>query len=97
MISGTSDSKNAYTSSTNENHMDDLKVWNGEDRPSFAGSHPGTKADAASAGIRDNLQVIKDSMVAAETAMIQHGWEAAKATGCEFCLRQYRVISGFAV
>lgn len=72
-------SKNANTSSTNENHMDDPKVANGEERSGLAAELP--DADAASAGVRHNLQVVKDSMVAAETAMIQHGREAATASG----------------
>jgi ElaB/YqjD/DUF883 family membrane-anchored ribosome-binding protein len=81
MISKTSDSKDANTSSANKNSMDDLKVTNGEVWSGLAGDHTGTEADAASAGVLQNLQVVRDSMVAAETALIQHSGEATKASG----------------
>lgn len=77
MISKTSDSKDANTSSTNESHLDDLKVKNGEAQSDPAAGHPGV--DTASAGIQQNLQVVKESMAAA--AMIQHGLGAAKTGG----------------
>jgi ElaB/YqjD/DUF883 family membrane-anchored ribosome-binding protein len=81
MISKPSGSKDANTSSTNQDHVDDLNVTNDEARSGLAADHTGTEADAASAGIQQNLQVVKDSMVAAETAMVRHGREAAKASG----------------
>lgn len=81
MISKPSGSKDTDTSATNQNRVGDLDVANDEARLGLAAGHAPTEADAASAGIRQNLQVVRDSMVAAETVMIQHGRETVKANG----------------
>lgn len=81
MISKPSGLKDANTSSTNQNHVDNLNVTNDEARSGLAADHSDTEADAASTGIRQNLQVVKDSMVAAEAAMMNNGREVAKASG----------------
>jgi len=76
------DANNTNTSATKERYLEDfrLKVADAEERLRATAKHVGVEAVAARAGIEDSLQVVKGSMVATGTAMIEHTRKAENVT-----------------
>jgi len=76
------DSINTSNAAPGEKLMEDLRlVVDTEELLHATADQAGKRAAAARALIQENLQVVKESMVAAETAVIERARQAAKVTG----------------
>lgn len=76
-------SNDTSPSSTNENPLESLlvKAADAEKWLRANANHAGEQVVTTRARIQDNLQVVKESMVAAEAAMLEHTRKAALAAG----------------
>lgn len=75
-------SHNPGTSSTSEKHLEELRLKLAEaaERLHAIRMHAGVEEASAGAHILANLEIVKQSMVAAETAMAEYAQHAAIAT-----------------
>ncbi len=78
----TMDSIKTSNAAPREKLMEDLRlvVADAEELLHATANQTGKRAAAALALIQENLQVVKESMVAAETAVIERTRQAAKVT-----------------
>lgn len=83
MSTKTMESINTSNSASREKLMEDsrLGVAQAEELLNATVNQTGKRAAAARALIQENLQIVKDSIVAAETAMIGRTRQAAKVAG----------------
>ena len=83
MSTRTMESMNSSNAGSREKHLEDLrlKVADAGERLRVTANHAGEEVVAVRASIQESLQVVKDSIVAAETAMIGRTRQAAKVAG----------------
>jgi len=82
MKAKTMDSHNTNIAAPKDKLMEDLRlvVSDAEELLRATANQAGAEAAAARARIQENLHVVKERLSAAETAVIEHAQQAAKAT-----------------